>query len=300
MTSTHNTNEAPKAHEEPSDGLGPYRFNPELAMEETPLFKALGVYSLKQYPGGIREGLKKFFAYLGIDQLDTQETKELLAAVQTNGFRFIPSRILTKERRLTDFSPEFFLQQTGDRIEWLTAVIRFLLDELYPDPDSKKGYFEDMATGERVASPMEKRFDEIVPKHLVDIADAHREASLTVNPAPRRNQLNIIADNVVQVDINNVPEGVDPLEHLIGTVSEAWRQGVDVLSIEGMRLLNPETRNSDSVDLAAHWSETTFAQKSNTFTINFDCFDHTQEGVEEMTKSMIEAFSAYKTEPISK
>jgi len=241
-----------------------YGWNAAWVDENCPMRKALDGHTLDTYPGGIREALKKFFQQLGYTIFNTQETKELLAAIRTDGFKHIPSRVITEEHGpCASLDPDTYLQHLGEHLDYLSATIHYLLDKV--DPPSKEGYAEDMTTGERVVSPMEKTFNDIVPEDLAEIQkfwDAHPSLRETLNTAQlsvpqivealRESSLTVPAQKpTLSIDMGNcveetqLEEGVDPLDHLISRVTEAWNSGADILTIEGLGTLRGISKNID-------------------------------------------------------
>lgn len=91
----------------------------------------LGVEKLEDYPGGIRAAVLKYLEE-GVPggRWTTEEFNELLEAVKTDGFKYIPGCLLKSSAPPTDICSGRLLIEASQQIEQLREIVLFLLDRL--------------------------------------------------------------------------------------------------------------------------------------------------------------------------
>lgn len=107
-------------------------YNPEALLKTGPMFEALGVMNIEDHPGGVRDGMKKIFEHLGINEFDSRETKELLRAIRSAGFASVPGSVVARGAKMAGFKVDTFLESLGTQVEWLNNCLGYLLDKHHP------------------------------------------------------------------------------------------------------------------------------------------------------------------------
>lgn len=97
----------------------------------SPLEQVLNVSDIREYPGGVRAGVRALLLEkLPAGNFDDREMQHLLQAIKTDGFKSIPGSLFRKTHDVADLNPEQFLYDVSKQLEWQRSVIGWLLDEL--------------------------------------------------------------------------------------------------------------------------------------------------------------------------